>query len=73
MSTMARRISEQLDKDYKKATQITRTECHRVREAGWQDSSERINDILKDSGSDYVMVKVWKTKKRRKSKTATTP
>ena len=62
MSTMARRISEQLDKDYKKATQITRTECHRVREAGWQDSSQCINDILKDSGSDYVMVKVWKTK-----------
>ena len=76
MSTMARRINEQLDKDYKKATQIVRTECHRVREAGYQDSSEHINNMLKDSDSDYVMVKVWKTKKdervrpqqRRKSK-----
>lgn len=61
MSTMARRISEQLDKDYKKATQIVRTECHRVREAGFQDSSERISQKLKDSDSDYVMTKTWKT------------
>lgn len=76
MSTMAKRINEQLDKDYKKATQIVRTECHRVREAGYQDSSEHINNMLKDSDCDYVMVKVWKTKKdervrpqqRRKSK-----
>lgn len=61
MSTMARRISDQLNKDYKKATQIARTECHRVREAGYQDSSERINQTMKDVDSDYVMVKTWKT------------
>ena len=61
MSTMARRISEQLDKDSKKAIQITRTECHRVREAGFQDSSERISQTLKDTNSDYVMVKTWRT------------
>ena len=61
MSTMSRRISEQLNKDYKKATQIARTECHRVREAGYQDSSERISQTLKDVDSDYVMVKIWKT------------
>lgn len=61
MSTMARRISEQLDKDYKKATQIVRTECHRVREAGFQDSSERIYKTLQENDSDYVMTKTWKT------------
>lgn len=61
MSTMARRISEQLDKDYKKSIQIARTECHRIREAGYQDSSERISQTLKDVDSDYVMTKTWKT------------
>lgn len=61
MSTMARRISEQLDKDYKKAIQIARTECHRVREAGYQDASERISQQLINDDSDYVLVKTWKT------------
>lgn len=61
MSTMARRVSEQLDKDYKKSIQIARTECHRVREAGFQDSSERISQTLKDNDSDYVLTKTWKT------------
>lgn len=61
MSTMARRISEQLGKEYKRSVMIARTECHRVREAGMQDSSARIYQKLKDSDSDYVMVKTWKT------------
>lgn len=61
MSTMARRISEQVDKSYKKATCIARTEVHRVREAGYQDSSERLSQILKDNDSEYVMTKTWKT------------
>lgn len=61
MSTMSRRISEQVDMDYRKATRIVRTETHRVREAGYQDSSERISQTLKDSGSEYVMTKTWKT------------
>lgn len=61
MSTMAKRISEQIDSDYKKSVRIARTECHRVREAGFQDSSERISQTLKDSNSDYVMTKTWKT------------
>lgn len=61
MSTMARRMSDQLGKNYRRSVMIARTECHRVREAGYQDSSERIYQKLKDSDSDYVMVKVWKT------------
>lgn len=61
MSTMARRISEQLDKDYRRAVMITRTECHRVREAGFQDSSARISEKLKETDSDYVMTKTWMT------------
>lgn len=61
MSTMAKRISEQIDSDYKKSVRIARTECHRVREAGFQDSSQRISEKLQESGSDYVMTKTWKT------------
>ncbi|MBR5823742.1 MAG: hypothetical protein IKY67_06335 [Paludibacteraceae bacterium] len=61
MSTMARRISEQLDKDYRRAVMIARTECHRVREAGFQDSSARISEKLKETDSDYVMTKTWMT------------
>lgn len=63
MSTMSRRISEQVDMDYRKATRIVRTETHRVREMGYQDSAEEINQILKNSDSDIVMVKIWKTMK----------
>lgn len=61
MSTMAKRISEQIDSDYKKSVRIARTECHRVREAGFQDSSQRISEKLQENGSDYVMTKTWKT------------
>lgn len=61
MSTMAKRISEQIDSDYKRSIRIARTECHRVREAGFQDSSERISQTLQDNDSDYVMTKTWKT------------
>ena len=61
MSTMARRISEQVDMDYRKATRIIRTETHRVREAGYQDCAEEINKALSDS--DFVMVKTWRTMK----------
>ena len=61
MSTMARRITEQLDKDYRSAVRIVRTETHRIREAGYQDSSERLSQVLKDNDSDYVMTKTWKT------------
>ncbi len=61
MSTMAKRLSTQVEGGYKKAMLISRTEVHRAREAGYQDSSERLSQVLKDNNSDYVMVKTWKT------------
>lgn len=63
MSTMAKRISDQLEKDYKKSVCIARTETHRIREAGFQDASMRMNELLGEANSDYVMVKTWKTMK----------
>lgn len=63
MSTMAKRLSEQIDKDYNKSIRIVRTETHRVREAGFQDASMRIQEHLDEADSDYVVVKTWKTMK----------
>ena len=63
MSTMANRLSDQVSKHYNKAMCIARTEVHRVREAGYQDSSERLSEVLKNNDSDYVMTKTWKTMK----------
>lgn len=59
-TTMARRISEQLDMDYRKAIRIVRTEAHRVREAGTYDAATEIDTILKEN-SELRMVKVWHT------------
>ncbi len=63
MSTMARRISGCVGNDYSKSMLITRTEAHRVREVGFNDSSERIDQIMKNNNSDYRMVKTWRNKK----------
>lgn len=63
MSTMANRLSEQINTDYKKSVRIVRTEAHRIREAGFQDASMRMNDLLEEADSDYVLVKTWKTMK----------
>lgn len=60
-STMAGRISESLDGDYKKAVRIVRTEAHRVRETGFNDAATAIDDTLKKGTSGYVMAKTWKT------------
>lgn len=61
MSTMAKRITEQVDMNYRKAVTIVRTETHRVREAGYNDSSYEIDKTLQMSDSDYRMVKTWMT------------
>lgn len=61
-STMAKRISEQLDMDYRKAIRIVRTETHRVKEAGIHDAATEIDTVLKDE-SDLRMVKIWRTMK----------
>lgn len=59
-STMARRISDQLDMDYRKAIRIVRTEAHKVREAGHYDAASEIDTVLKNE-SDLRMVKTWRT------------
>lgn len=60
-TTMAKRISECLDADYKKSIRIARTEAHRVTEAGHHDAAKSANDALYQSGVE--MVKTWKTMK----------
>lgn len=60
-STMAKRISESLDGDYKKSVRIVRTEAHRVRESGFNDAASDINETLKKGTSGYVMAKTWRT------------
>lgn len=60
-STMAQRISESVDGDYKKSIRIVRTEAHRVRESGFNDAATSINETLKQGKSSYVMAKTWRT------------
>lgn len=60
-STMAKKIAESVDGDYKKAIRIVRTETHRVRETGFNDAATALNDTLKQGKSGYVMAKTWRT------------
>lgn len=60
-STMAKRIAQSLDGDYKKAVRIARTETHRIRETGFNDAATALNETLKQGKSGYVMAKTWKT------------
>lgn len=60
-STMAKRISESLDGDYKKSIRIVRTEAHRVRETGLNDAATALNDTLKKGTSGMVFAKTWRT------------
>lgn len=61
MSTMARRIQKYVDQDYRKSVLIARTEAHRVREVGFNDSAERIDKKLSENDSEYRLVKTWRT------------
>ena len=61
MSTMARRIQKYVDQDYRKSVLIARTEAHRVREAGFNDSATNIEDKLVEHDSEYRLVKTWRT------------
>lgn len=58
-TTMAKRLAEQYDMSYKKAVRITRTETHRAREAGFNDSANETHGRL--IGSGLVMAKTWRT------------
>lgn len=62
-TTMARRISEQVDGDYKKAIRIARTETHRVREAGNHDAAQYVDKELQKGTTGRRMCKTWKTMK----------
>lgn len=62
MSTMARKIQDDVEQNYRKAMLIARTEVHRVRETGHDDSSNSIDDVLKSENYDYRMVKTWRSK-----------
>jgi hypothetical protein len=61
MSTMARKIKNDVDQNYRKAMLIARTEVHRVRETGHNDASQSIDDALANADSEYRMVKTWKS------------
>lgn len=63
MSTMARRIADSLDGDYKKAVRVARTEVHRVRETGHNDCVEEIDQTLQNGTTSLRMVKIWRTMK----------
>lgn len=62
-STMANRIKQSLDGSYKKAIRISRTETHRVREAGNLDAAESVQTALNTGNVPLQMMKVWKTMK----------
>lgn len=62
-TTMAKRIAESLDGDYKKAIRIARTEAHRVKEAGRIDAATNVDAAMKNGSSGMRMVKTWKSMK----------
>lgn len=60
MSTMAKRIKDEVGINYRKAMLVARTEVHRVRETGHNDASGDISDELLQAGSEFRMVKIWR-------------
>ena len=60
-STMAKRIKNSVEGDYKKAIRISRTETHRVREAGNLDAAESVQMAMNSGGVPLQMMKIWKT------------
>lgn len=59
--TTAKKVAERLDISYGKATNIVRTETHRVTESGFMDCAKDISDSLDDSGLVYTAA--WRTMK----------
>lgn len=60
---MAKRISGCLDSNYMKSIRIVRTEAHRVREQGLNDSAVECSNAINRGNSGLVMVKIWRTAK----------
>lgn len=61
MTTMASKIQQDLEMNERKAMNIARTEVHRVIETGHNDASNELDKSLVNSGSQYRLVKIWKT------------
>lgn len=59
--TTSRKIAEKLDMSYAKATNIVRTETHRVTESGFMDGAKDISEALEETG--FVYTAVWRTMK----------
>ena len=59
--TTAKKVAERLDISYGKATNIVRTETHRVTESGFMDCAKDISDSLDSSGLVYTAA--WRTMK----------
>ena len=58
-TTVAKRIAKSVNNDYTKAMLITRTETHRVREQGFEESARAAqNDLM---GTGYVLSKTWRS------------
>ena len=68
MSTMAKKIKNDVDQNYRKAMLIARTEVHRVRETGHNNSSNEIDKKLAEADSKYRMVKIWRSKQDIKTR-----
>lgn len=69
-STMAGRIKQSVDGSYKKAIRISRTETHRVREAGNLDAARSVQEALSSGNVPLQMMKVWKTMKDERGRPA---
>lgn len=54
---------QSVDGSYKKAIRISRTETHRVREAGNLDAARSVQEALSSGNVPLQMMKVWKTMK----------
>ena len=57
--SMAHRVADNLNRSYKKAILISRTEVGRVREAGHLASAKNLNETLMQGNSGMQMVKKW--------------
>lgn len=59
--TVAKKLEDQLNISYGKATNIVRTETHRVQEGGFNDCAKEIAESIEDS--DMVYTSTWRTMK----------
>ena len=69
-TTMAGRISESLDGDYRKSIRIVRTEAHRVRESGYCDAATDLDNALRNANTGFIMAKTWRTMKDQRVRPA---